>query len=600
MTASEIIEKYITFFEKRGHKRIANSPLVPQNDPTTLFTSSGMQPLVPYLLGEPHPSGKRLVNVQNCFRAVDIDEVGDNHHTTFFRMLGNWSLGDYFKKEEIPWLWELLTKEFGLPKEKLFITIFKGGSGIPYDQESYTVWSELLQKEGFDPKVKIFAADVTKNWWSRSGVPENMPVGEIGGPDTEVYYKLAELEHKSECKDNPIECECGKFIEIANSVFIQYQKQKDGSFKELPQKNVDYGGGLERLLAAIENKPDIFETSLYKPIVKKICDELQIDYKKNKGYIQVITDHIKAATFLIRDGVMPSNKLQGYILRRLLRRIATKAFLLNRQKSDSKFFRSLIKSVVDMHQEDFGKIDLEHIGDEVSLEIRKFRATLERGLQRLNKSIQDKENLGLAVFNLFQSYGYPLELTVELLRERGIKFTESDMQQFEEGKKLHIELSKTASAGMFKGGLADHSEKTIMGHTATHLLHQALRDMFGTGLHQTGSNITPERVRFDFNFDRNLTADELKKVENTVDEKIKENLSVHFEMLPLQKAKEVGAIGLFNEKYSDKVKVYFVGDYSIEFCGGPHVTFTSEIKSFRIIKQENIGKGNRRLYAKVG
>lgn len=597
MTASEIIEKYIAFFEKRGHKRIANSPLILQNDPTTLFTSSGMQPLVPYLLGETHPMGKRLVNVQNSFRAVDIDEVGDNRHTTFFRMLGNWSLGDYFKKEEIPWLWELLTKEFKLPKEKLFITIFKGGSGVAYDQESYDIWSELLKKEGFNPKEKIFEADATKNWWSRSGAPENMPPGEPGGPDTEVYYKFTELKHKQECQDNPIDCECGKFMEIANSVFMQYQKQSDESFKELPQKNVDYGGGVERLLAAAENKQDIFQTSLFTPIIKAVGTNTKKDYKNNLKEMRIIADHLAGSIFIIANNGIPSNKDQGYILRRLIRRA-----LDNFYKLGGKDISPILEAII----EQYGKTDsyliegFEKIKNIILEEEQRYKNTLTNAKVFIKKKYKTGDELkGVTEINsedafiLYSTHG----LSPTQIKSLGYTFND---QEFAEKMKAHQLLSKKGAEQKFKGGLADTSEKTIMGHTATHLLHKALRDMLGNSVHQTGSNITSERVRFDFNFDRNLTPEELKKVENTVNEKIKENLPVRFEMLPLAKAKATGAIGLFDEKYSDNVKVYFVGDYSKEFCGGPHVSFTSEIKSFRIIKQENIGKGVRRIYAKVG
>jgi alanyl-tRNA synthetase len=330
MTTREIIDIYISFFEKRGHKKIVNSPLIPENDPTTLFTSSGMQPLVPYLLGQPHPLGKRLVDVQNCFRANDIDEVGDNRHTTFFRMLGNWSLGDpaspdgigqggYFKSEEIPWFWELLTKEFGIPKEKLYITVFKGYEDIGADDESARIWFEVLEKDGLNPKERIFFAEADKNWWSRSGEPQNMPVGEIGGPDTEIYYKFEELEHNQECKDNPVDCNCGKFMEIGNAVFMEFQKTADG-FSELSQKNVDYGGGIERLMAAIENNPDVFQTSLYLEIIKSIENATDKKYAEHKKEMQIIADHLTASIFMASMNIKPSKNEQGYVLRRLLRR----------------------------------------------------------------------------------------------------------------------------------------------------------------------------------------------------------------------------------------------------------------------------------------
>jgi alanyl-tRNA synthetase len=597
MTASEIINRYIAFFEKRGHKRIPNSPLVPENDPTTLFTSSGMQPLVPYLLGEKHPMGKRLVNAQNSFRAVDIEEVGDNRHTTFFRMLGNWSLGDYFKKEEIPWLWELLTKEFKLPKEKLFITIFKGGDGISYDQESYDIWAEILKKEGFDPKKKIFSADATKNWWSRSGIPKNMPPGEPGGPDTEVYFRFEELEHDVKCKDNPVDCECGKFIEIANSVFMQYQKQKDGNFKELPQKNVDYGGGAERLLAAVENKHDIFQTSIFASTINAIEKETGKSYEEHTKKMQIIADHLGGSVFISNAKIKPSNKDQGYVLRRLLRRALDNFYMLG-----GKDISSIIHKIVEVYKETdpYLENNFEEIKLTILEEEQKYKNTLANAKEFIHKKYKVGDELkGVTeissddAFILYSTHG----LSPTQIKSLGYTFND---QQFAEKMKYHQNISRAGATKKFAGGLADHSEQTIRGHTATHLLHKALRDTFGEKVKQAGSNITSERLRFDFSFDRNLAPEEIKKIEDTINQKIKDNLKVNFEMLPVTKAKETGAIGLFNEKYSENVKVYSIGDYSKEICGGPHVGFTSEIKSFRIIKQENIGKGNRRIYAKVG
>jgi len=590
MTAREIIDVYISFFEKRGHKRIANSPLVPENDPTTLFTSSGMQPLVPYLLGEQHPSGKRLVNVQNCFRAVDIESVGDNRHETFFRMLGNWSLGDYFKSEEIPWLWELLTKEFGLNKEKLYITVFKGGESVGFDTESETVWKEVLKNERMNPDERIFAAGVDKNWWSRSGVPANMPIGEIGGPDTEVYYKFDELEHDKACKDNPVDCECGKFLEIANSVFMQYKKTESG-FEELPQKNVDYGGGVERLMAAVENKSDVFQTSLFAPIIKVIEDESGKKYEANKKAMQIIADHLAAAVFIINSNIKPSNKDQGYVLRRLLRRALDNFSMLGGENVSA-----VIEKVVEQYLPTDNELEknFEEIKLTILEEEKNYKVTLNRAKEFIGKKYQDTKEISADdAFLLYSTHG----LSPTQIRSLGYVFNE---QEFAEKMEAHQKLSRSGAGQKFKGGLADHSEKTIMGHTATHLLHKALRDMFGEALHQTGSNITSERVRFDFNFDRKLEDTEIAEIEKTVNGKIHDNLPVHFEIMPLAKAKAVGAIGLFDEKYAEDVKVYFVGDYSKELCGGPHVAFTSEIKQFKIIKQENIGHGQRRLYAVVG
>jgi len=592
MTAREIIDIYISFFEKRGHKRIANSPLVPENDPTTLFTSSGMQPLIPYLLGETHPGGNRLVDVQNCFRAVDIEEVGDNRHETFFRMLGNWSLGDYFKNEEIPWLWEFLTKELSLPKEKLYITVFSGTGNIEFDKESETIWKKIFADENLEPK--IFADDT--NWWSRSGPPENMPVGEPGGPDTEVYFRFDEVEHGNACKgDDPTKCVCGKFLEIANSVFMQYKKTAEG-FEELPQRNVDFGGGVERLLAAVENKADVFQTSLFTPIIKIIEDESGKAYAMNRKEMQIIADHLSAAVFIAANGIKPSNKDQGYVLRRLLRRALDNFSTLGGEN-----ISAVIEKVVEQYLPTDS--DLEKNFEEIKLTILEeentYKGTLKRAKELIERTYARKEAEGVReisaddAFILYSTHG----LSPTQIRSLGYAF---DEQRFAQKMEEHQKLSRSGAEQKFKGGLADHSEKTVMGHTATHLLHKALQDMFGEELHQTGSNITSERLRFDFNFDRKLEDTEIAEIENVVNGKISENLPVHFEIMPLSKAKEVGAIGLFDEKYQEDVKVYFVGDYSKEFCGGPHVAFTGEIKKFKIIKQENIGHGQRRIYATVG
>lgn len=599
MSAKQIIDIYISFFEKRGHKRIPNSPLVPENDPTTLFTSSGMQPLVPYLLGEAHPEGNRLVDVQNCFRAVDIDEVGDNRHTTFFRMLGNWSLGDYFKKEEIPWLWELLTKELKLPKEKLYVTVFKGNDDIPFDQTAEDLWKEIFKSENLEPKI----FHDPSNWWSRSGMPEKMPSGEPGGPDTEVYYRFDDVEHNSDCLgDDPTKCECGKFLEIANSVFMQYLKQEDGSFKELPKLNVDFGGGLERLLAATEDKSDIFLTSLFENRLKAIEAETGKSFKGNEVAFRIIADHLAGAVFLVSSGISPSNKEQGYILRRLIRRTMDNMYDLNGCTTEK-----IIEAVIEDYKETDPELleKLKKIKGVITAEEMVYSATLGNGKILIEKELNklgkkgEKEIPADIAFKAISTYGLgPLQL-----KNLGYIFNDEELAN---KIKEHQDISRAGVTKKFAGGLADHSEQTVRGHTATHLMHQAIRDMLGTSVHQSGSNITSERVRFDFNFDRNLTEEELQKLEQTVNDKIKAKMPVYFEFMPLTRAKEIGAIGLFDEKYSDKVKIYLIGDknpekaYSKEFCGGPHVNFTDEVKSFKIIKQENIGNGLRRLYVTVG
>ncbi len=600
MSAQTILLKYIAFFEARGHKRIQNSPLVPENDPTTLFTSAGMQPLIPYLLGQTHPEGKKLVNVQNSFRAQDIDEVGDNRHTTFFRMLGNWSLGDYFKKEEIPWLWEFLTEELRLPKNKLYITVFKGDDNVPYDQEAEDIWRNLLTKQGVEPK--IFAGDVTKNWWSRSGTPDKMPVGEIGGPDTEVYFRFDDIEHNSECKDNPVECECGKFLEIANSVFIEYQKTEEG-FVELPQKNVDFGGGLERILAAMENKSDVFKSSLFLPIIKKLEEETGANYENDPKPLRIITDHFVAATFIANAGIKPANKDQGYILRRLIRRGFDHFSKLGGENLDS-----ILEIIVDQYRHTDPELvnKYEEIKNTILEEEGGYKRTLTEAEKMIAKKYPSGDELkGVSeisaddAFMVYTSYG----LSPTQIKSLGYTF---DDQKFAEKMEEHQKISKVGSGKKFAGGLEDAKEQTVRGHTATHLMHQAIRDMLGTEVHQKGSNITAERVRFDFNFDENLTDEQISDLEQTVNKKIEENLPVYFEFMPLEQAKKIGAIGLFDDKYASSVKIYLIGSrdpdlaYSKEFCGGPHVNFTSEVKSFKIIKQENIGAGLRRLYVKVG
>lgn len=598
LSSKDIINKYIKFFEDKGHKRIANSPLVPENDPTTLFTSSGMQPLIQYLLGEQHPQGTRLVNVQNSFRAQDIEEVGDNRHTTFFRMLGNWSLGDYFKKEEIPWLWEFLTVELGLPKEKLYITVFDGHGVIEKDFEAEKIWSEILRKENLNPNDRIFYYRVDKNWWSRSGEPKNMPIGEPGGPDTEVFYDFGTPHDKKfgeECHPN---CECGRFLEIANAVFMQYVKKSDVHFKELPKLNVDFGGGLERLLAAVENKSDIFQTSLFAPIIKAIEEETNKKYSGHEKEMQIIADHFAASIFIIANGVTPSKTEQGYILRRLLRRAFD-----NFKKLGGVNVEKVLEKIVEQYSvtDEILKDKYEEIKLVILEEKQAYEKTISKAIKIVDEiHVSEGSGVGMEIkkisaddaFKMYTTHG----LSPTQIRSLGYAFNE---QEFAEKMKEHKDLSRSASSGMFKGGLADTSEQTIMGHTATHLLHQALRDVLGSQLYQTGSNITTERVRFDFNYDKSLTAEELKKVEDIVNKKIEENLPVHFEIMPLQKAKEMGAIGLFDDKYQEDVKVYFVGNYSKEFCGGPHVDFTGRLKRFKILKQDNIGHGQRRIYAVV-
>jgi alanyl-tRNA synthetase len=610
LTAQQIIEKYISFFEKRGHKRIANAPLVPLNDPTTLFTSSGMQALVPYLLGETHPQGTRLVNVQNCFRAQDIDEVGDNRHTTFFRMLGNWSLGAYFKEEQIPWMWEFVTKELGIPKERLSVTVFEGNSTIPRDKEAAEIWKKILQQEGLDPQARIFYYGVEKNWWSRSGVPENMPLGEPGGPDTEIFYDFMTPHDSRFGETCHVNCDCGRYIEICNGVFMQYKKTASG-FEELPQKNVDFGGGLERFIAAIENKSDIFQTSLFRPIVQSIEQQTGKLYQGNERSMRIIADHLIASVFIAANGIFPSNKEQGYILRRLIRRGYDHFHSLGGRE-----MTPILEAIVEQYKSTDPVLveKFEIIKNLIAEELDNYIQSLKKAKSYIEKKYTGKKVGGEIfgtkqitaedAFYLYTTHG----LSPTQIKNLGYSF---DNQAFADKMKEHQNLSRAGAEKKFRGGLADHQEKTIMGHTATHLLHQALRDVLGKHVHQTGSNITTERIRFDFNYDKKLTDEQIKKVEEIVNEKIKANLPVYFELLPTEEARRMGAIGLFMDTYGEKSKIYFIGPpkdsgktkedaYSIEFCGGPHVDFTGKLKSFKIIKQENLGKNQKRVYAVVG
>lgn len=571
MKSGDVRAKYIDFFVGRGHKLIPPAPLVLADDPTTLFTSSGMQPLVPYLLGQPHPSGTRLVDFQPSFRAQDIEEVGDTSHTTFFEMLGNWSLGDYFKKEQLAWFWEFLTKELGLPKKRLAVTVFAGNKDVLRDEESARIWKSLGVTQ-----ERIFYYGVETNWWSRAGVPEAMPVGEPGGPDSEVFFEFDKVKHDPKfgkvCHPN---CDCGRFLEIGNSVFMQYQKQASGSVKELSQKNVDFGGGLERLTAATNDNPDVFQIEIYKPIIEKIEKVSGKKYQDNSVQMRIISDHMRATTALIAGGVIPSNKLQGYVLRRLIRRAAIK-------------MRSL---KLDMSGKDFEEIS----GDKqvVAEEIDRFKKTLDKGLKLVGK---------ISPFDLFQTYGFPPEITEELLRQKGADF---DKEEFKKEFEKHKNLSRTASAGMFKGGLANHSVAVTKLHTATHLLHQALRQILGKHVRQEGSNITAERLRFDFSHPEPITDEQIIFLERLVNDKIKENLPVHHAIEDKDKAVKSGALAFFREKYGDKVSVYTIGKdaikdwWSKELCGGPHVKITGKIGSVRIDKVQSIGTFMKRIYASL-
>ena len=595
MTAKDVREKYINYFKNqpRNHIEIPPAPLVLENDPTTLFTSAGMQPLIPYLKGEPHPKGKRLINSQPSIRLQDIDEVGDSTHTTFFEMLGNWSLGDYFKKEQISWIYDFFTKELGLERNRIYISVFEGNKNVPKDKESYNAWKNLGIKED-----KIYFYGVDKNWWSLTGKPQNMPIGEIGGPDSEIFYEFPQVIHDKKygerCHPN---CQCGHFLEIGNCVFIQYEKSADNSLTELPQKNVDFGGGLERITAAVNNTPDIFKIDLFLPIISQIEKYLKVKYETNDEInksIRIIADHIKASAFLIKSGVKPDNKLQGYILRRLLRRSVLKTYMI-KKSFDSNQFKSLTGVVANIYPEYFKGVNVKEVEDIMGIEVRKFRATIERGYKEIEKhpSLSAK-----TAFYLYQSFGFPLELVEEIAAERGQKLDTAILKKEIE---KHKQLSKKLSAGVFRGGLADHSSEVIRLHTATHLLLATLREILGEQVVQRGQNITKERSRFDFPNPEKLTDEQVKKVEDIINTIIYNNLPVKFEVMSKDNALKTGAIHAFNEKYTDKVKVYYVGDsldnaVSKEFCGGPHVSSTGVIGRVRIKKQEKIGSGIIRIY----
>lgn len=593
MSTDEIRKRYLEFFKSKNHKEIAPSPLVIDSDPTTLFTSSGMQQLIPFLKGEKHPEGKRLTDSQASLRLQDIEEIGDNRHTTFFEMLGNWSLGDYFKKEQIPWIWEFYTKEIGLDPVRLHVSVFEGTDGVPKDTESFEVWKSLGVAENH---IHFYGVD--KNWWSRAGSPDKMPVGEIGGPDSEIFYEFEEIHHDpkfgSFCHPN---CDCGKFLEIGNSVFMQYQKGEDEKLIELPQKNVDFGGGLERIAAAAMGSPDIFRIDMFSGIIKKIEEETGFNYgsdsEKDRSF-RIIADHLRASCNLLAEGVVPGNKLHGYVLRRLVRRTMFHFHLLG-----SGISGGAVAHVAEDLRKFYPNINKNWklVEENLSSEATRFELALKRGLVRLTKTVAEGTEInGQFAFDLYQSEGFPLDLTVEILKQNGMSFTAEEKNAFESEFEKHKDASRVASAGMFKGGLADASEITTKLHTATHLLHAALRQILGEHIGQKGSHITSERLRFDFSHPNKLSEIEIEKVENLINQKIKEDLPVTQTEMPLKKAIDEGALHFFAEKYGEKVKVYTIGSFSKEVCGGPHVTHTGAIGSVRIIKQEKVGSGIIQIY----
>ncbi len=615
----DIRSRYFEFFKKNGHVIVPSASLIPENDPTTLFTGSGMQPLIPYLVGQPHPMGKRLCNSQKSFRAEDIMEVGDNRHTTFFEMLGNWSLGDYFKQEQLSWFFEFLTEELKLDPKKLYVSVFSGDekNKVPKDEESIAIWKKLFAKKGIDANSvdlvttekgselgmqdgRIFSYGAKKNWWSRVGSPENMPTGELGGPDSEVFYEFTDVKHDTKygkkCHPN---CDCGRFLEIGNSVFMEYKKSAAG-FEKLKQKNVDFGGGLERIAAAMANDPDVFRNDVFQELFEDIRIRHGWNYndatEKEKKAMRIVADHMRSAVFMIGDGVTPSNKEQGYILRRLIRRAIHSAHEFNSQTSDLYVLVDTITNSYKISYPDLLAKTVE-ISEVFRLEEEKFGKTLKKGLKiydSLGKKITGEE-----AFILFTSHGFPIELTQELAERDGKTI---DIESFKQKMKEHQELSRTAAAGRFKGGLADTSMQTTRLHTAHHLLLAALRKVLGDHVHQRGSNITSERLRIDFSHPAKLTPEELNKVENLVNEKIKENLDMVRKEMSKDQAIKLGAEMEFGVKYGDIVSVYVAQDkkgniFSKEFCGGPHVKNTGELGIFEIIKEESVAAGIRRIKA---
>lgn len=624
MTTHELRSAYLEFFEKHGHAITPSSPLVPENDPTTLFTGSGMQPMLPYFLGEVHPLGKRIADSQKCFRSGDIEEVGDNRHTTFFEMLGNWSFGDYFKEDQVSWMWEFVTKEIGIDPNRLYFTCFRGNNtlGIPRDTEAAALWQKNFATIGITASIvdfperdgmqggRIFYYDEKKNWWSRVGAPGNMPAGEPGGPDTEMFFDFRPDLGDQCIPGTPfsgpfchVNCDCGRFMEIGNNVFMQYKKTETG-FEELPSPNVDFGGGLERLLAAANDTPDVLRLDMFDTARKTIEDMSGITYGSDATStyaMRVILDHLRAATFLISDSVYPSNKDQGYFVRRLIRRAVRFGLNINIKSDFTKTIgESFIATYTDAYPTLLEKQDL--ILSELSKEEEKFRKTLEVGLKEFSRRIEAHPLSGKDAFDLFTTYGFPLEMTQELATEKNISL---DIEEFRSEFKKHQDLSRTASAGKFKGGLADHSEKVTALHTTTHLMLAGLRKELGDGVHQAGSNITEERTRFDFTHPEKVSREILDRVEAYVNEAISKGAIVNTEIMDKAAAKAAGVEGSFWEKYPEKVTVYRVQApdgtiYSQELCGGPHVVNTKNIATFgtfKITKEEASSAGVRRIKA---
>lgn len=571
---------YINFFVSKGHKEIPSAPVVPENDPSVLFNTAGMQPLIPYLMGKEHPYGTRLCDAQKCIRTNDLDAIGDTYHHTFFEMLGNWSLGDYFKKEAITWSFEFLTQVLNIPVERLAVTVFAGNDAVPFDKVSYDLWLSLGISE------KKIAKTTEDNFWI---------AGETGpcGPDTEMFYFRSndEIPEKFDPDDE-------RWVEIWNDVFMEFNKKSDGSVESLPKKNVDTGMGLERVTAVLEGVNDNYLSSVWKDVIDLICEISGKSYEENAKSIRIIADHIRTSVFIAADnaGIKPSNVGQGYILRRLIRRTIRHAKKLGID-INSDWERKIASLIISKYARYYKELTENEntVYEVLKNEKEKFNRTLEKGLKEFNKVISKSNNIdGINAFHLYDTYGFPIELTIELANENNVTV---DEKGFNEKFKEHQNLSRTASAGQFKGGLAGDSETETKYHTATHLLNAALKITVNGDVHQKGSNITDERMRFDFSCDHKLTTEEIKNTEDLVNKWIKESLPVTVEEMPKEKAVEIGAEHMFIEKYPDIVTVYFIGDVSKEICMGPHVKNTSELGNFKIVKEESSSAGVRRIKA---
>lgn len=585
MKAKELRDLFVSFFKSNNHQEIPNSGLIPENDPTTLFISAGMHPLVPYLLGQPHPLGKRLTNIQQCLRTGDIDEVGDTYHHTFFEMLGNWSLGDYFKKDIIPWSYQFLTEKLKINPCHIHVTCFIGDNDSPKDEESASLW----QKSGISSE-RIHFLPKKDNWWG--------PAGTIGpcGPDTEMFIDTTPNE-------SPIEfikgCQSGRYIEIWNDVFLQFNKDDKGSYQPLAKPNVDTGMGVERTLAVLNGFSDNYKTNIWQPIIQTIESISKMSYQDDPRPFRIVADHIRASVFIVNCGVEPSNKEAGYVLRRLIRKAVRQGKYLN---IDTNFTKQVATSVIDNQDNyagDYPELNKnkDKILSIIDQEETKFRKTLNRGLSQIQKLITKNKSIsGKEAFDLFQSFGFPVELIEDELVKNNLKL---DLEEFNQAKNEHIKQSQTLSAGKFKSGLADHSEVITKYHTATHLLHAALRQILGNHVEQAGSNITQDRLRFDFLHSQKLSSDELNKVEDLLNGFISKDIPVIKTTVSFQEAKKSGALAFFGAKYPEIVSVYTIGDTSKEVCTGPHVTSTGTIGSIKIIKEESAGSGKRRIYAQI-